>query len=41
MNIELAQRAIAAVNELVWFTGANDEDIAGAGLSFLIAERPL
>jgi hypothetical protein len=40
MNIELAQGSVAAVDKFVWLSGADDEDVAGDGLSLLIANFP-
>ena len=40
MNIELAQRPIAAVDEFMWLAGMDNEDVARDGLTLLIANLP-
>ncbi len=40
MNIELAQDAIAAIGEFVWFPSPDDQDVSGMSQSFLTSDRP-
>jgi len=40
MNVELAQKAVATVGKFVCPSGADDENVAGAGLPLLIIVRP-
>jgi hypothetical protein len=40
MNVELAQRAVATVGEFVCLPGADDENVAGAGLPLLTIDGP-